>query len=68
MRGQEITSFISRLLLGSAPLELVVDVGFEKLARDYLYILRGARLVDLYDIRQKLADVSSGTFSTKNYK
>ncbi|XP_032682691.1 uncharacterized protein LOC116849548 [Odontomachus brunneus] len=68
MRGQEMTSFISRLLLGSAPLELVVDAGFEKLTRDYLYILKGARLVDLYDIRQKLADVSSGTFNTENYK
>ncbi|XP_011147870.2 protein zwilch homolog isoform X2 [Harpegnathos saltator] len=68
MRGHEITSFISRLLLGSAPLELVVDAGFEKLARDYLYILRGARLVDLYDVRQKLANVSSGTFSTENYR
>ncbi|XP_014470654.1 PREDICTED: protein zwilch homolog [Dinoponera quadriceps] len=68
MRGQEITSFISCLLLGSAPLELVVDAGFEKLARDYLYILRGARLVDAYDIRRKLANVSSGVFSTESYR
>lgn len=59
---------ISHLLVGSVPLELVVDIGFEKLTRDYLYILRGARLVDLYDIRQKLVDISSGIFNTETYR
>ncbi|EFN78936.1 hypothetical protein EAI_12208 [Harpegnathos saltator] len=64
----DFTDHLWEILIGSAPLELVVDAGFEKLARDYLYILRGARLVDLYDVRQKLANVSSGTFSTENYR
>ncbi|XP_012529690.1 protein zwilch homolog isoform X2 [Monomorium pharaonis] len=59
---------ISHLLTGSVPLELVVDMGFEKLTRDYLYILRGARLVDLHDIRQKLNDISSRIFNTENYR
>lgn len=59
---------ISHLLVGSVPLELVVDIGFEKLTRDYLYILRGARLVDLYGIRKKLNDTSSGIFNTENYR
>ncbi|KAL0102446.1 hypothetical protein PUN28_018012 [Cardiocondyla obscurior] len=59
---------ISHLLTGSVPLEFVIDMGFEKLIRDYLYILRGVRLVDLYDIRQKLNDTSSGIFNTDNYR
>lgn len=54
--------------MGSVPLEFVVDMGFEKLIRDYLYILRGARFVDLRDIRQKLDDISSGIFNTENYR
>jgi len=62
---QETTS---HLLVGSVPLELVVDMGFEKLIRDYLYILRGARFVDLHDIRQKLDDISSGIFNTETYR
>jgi len=65
LHHQETTS---HLLVGSVPLELVVDMGFEKLTRDYLYILRGVRLVDLHDIRQKLDNVSSGIFSTENYR
>lgn len=69
IRGPEIIStFISRLLRGSAPLELVADAGFEKLVRDYLYILRGVRLVDSCDIRRKLADVSDAIFKTENYR
>lgn len=65
LHHQETTS---HLLVGSVPLELVVDMGFQKLTRDYLYILRGARLIDLHDIRQKLDDISSGIFNTENYK
>jgi len=59
---------ISHLLVGSVPLEFVVDIGFEKLIRDYLYILRGARFIDLHDIRQKLNNISSGIFNTESYK
>lgn len=59
---------ISHLLVGSVPLELIVDIGFEKLMRDYLHILRGARFVDLHGIRKKLNDVSSGIFNTENYR
>ncbi|KYN39034.1 Protein zwilch like protein [Trachymyrmex septentrionalis] len=59
---------ISHLLVGSVPLELVVDMGFEKLIRDYLYILRGARFIDLHDIRQKLNNISSGIFNTESYR
>ncbi|XP_071561375.1 protein zwilch homolog [Temnothorax nylanderi] len=65
LHHQETTS---HLLVGSVPLELVVDMGFEKLTRDYLYILRGARFVDLHDIRQRLSDISSGIFNTENYR
>ncbi|XP_018404406.1 PREDICTED: protein zwilch homolog [Cyphomyrmex costatus] len=59
---------ISHLLVGSVPLELVVDMGFEKLIRDYLHILRGARFINLHDIRQKLNNISSGIFNTENYR
>ncbi|XP_012233445.1 protein zwilch homolog [Linepithema humile] len=59
---------ISHLLVGSVPLELVVDMGFEKLIRDYLYILRGARFINLHDVRQKLIDRSTGIFNTENYR
>ncbi|KAH0947663.1 hypothetical protein HN011_011691 [Eciton burchellii] len=59
---------ISHLLAGSVPLELVIDMGFEKLIRDYFYILRGVRFVNLHDIRQKLVDLSSGIFNTENYR
>ncbi|EFN68929.1 hypothetical protein EAG_03506 [Camponotus floridanus] len=63
--SQDTTSY---LLTGSVPLELVVDMGFEKLRRDYLYILRGARFVDLHDVRQKLVNMSSGIFNMENYR
>lgn len=59
---------ISHLLAGSVPLELVADMGFEKLIRDYFYILRGVRFVNLHEIRQKLINVSSGIFITENYR
>lgn len=59
---------LSHLLVGSVPLELVIDMGFKKLTRDYLHILRGVRLIDVYDIRQKLINISSGIFSTENYR
>ena len=59
---------ISHLLVGSVPLEFVVDIGFEKLIRDYLYILRGARFIDLHDIRQKLNNISFGIFNTESYR
>ncbi|KAL6260112.1 hypothetical protein P5V15_007651 [Pogonomyrmex californicus] len=59
---------ISHLLMGSIPLELIVDMGFKKLARDYLHILRGAQLINLCDIRQKLNNVSLGIFNTENYR
>ncbi|XP_011875656.1 PREDICTED: protein zwilch homolog isoform X2 [Vollenhovia emeryi] len=65
LHRQETTS---HLLVGSVPLELVVDMGFEKLIRDYLHILRGARFVDLHEIRQRLRDISSATFNTENYR
>ncbi|RLU22797.1 hypothetical protein DMN91_005075 [Ooceraea biroi] len=65
LRHQET---ISHLLAGTVPLELVVDMGFEKLIRDYFYALRGVRFVNLHDIRQKLIDVSSGIFNTENYR
>ncbi|XP_011157932.2 protein zwilch homolog isoform X2 [Solenopsis invicta] len=64
LHHQETTS---HLLVGSVPLELVVDMGFEKLTRDYLYILRGARLIDLHDFRQKLI-MSSRIFDAENYR
>lgn len=59
---------MSHLLVGSIPLEFIVDMGFQKLIRDYLYILRGARFIDLYDIRQKLVDISTGPFNIENYR
>jgi len=59
---------MSHLLMGSVPLELVVDMGFEKLIRDYLYILKGAQFINLHDVRQKLIDISSGIFNTENYR
>ncbi|XP_020300082.1 protein zwilch homolog [Pseudomyrmex gracilis] len=65
LRHRETTSY---LLVGSVPLELVVDMGFEKLIRDYQYILKGAQFVDTHDVRKKLADISSGTFSTEKYR
>lgn len=65
LRHRETTSY---LVVGSVPLELVVDMGFEKVIRDYQYILKGAQFVNTYEVRKKLADISSGTFSTEKYR
>ncbi|XP_076628981.1 protein zwilch homolog [Colletes latitarsis] len=59
---------ISHLLSGSLPLEYVVDMGFTKLFRDYMYILINAGLVDLHDIDHKLGNVSRGEFTVDSYR
>ncbi|XP_053978515.1 protein zwilch homolog [Hylaeus volcanicus] len=59
---------ISHLLSGSLPLEYVIDMGFEKLYRDYMYILINARVDDLYNIQHKLRNVSCDEFIVDTYR
>jgi len=55
-------------LAGSFPLELVIDMGVEKLCRDYTYLLLSANLAEQHDMQQKLAKVSTGEFSAEKYR
>ncbi|XP_031848590.1 protein zwilch homolog [Nomia melanderi] len=59
---------ISHLLSGSLPLEYVIDMGFEKLCKDYIYILMSSRFCDLHDIQEKLENVSHGEFTVDIYR
>ncbi|XP_076238865.1 uncharacterized protein LOC143182022 [Calliopsis andreniformis] len=59
---------ITHLLSDSLPLEYVIDMGFEKLYRDYTYILMNAKFSELHDIQQKLGNVSSDKFSVDSYR
>ncbi|XP_060821588.1 protein zwilch homolog isoform X1 [Bombus pascuorum] len=59
---------ISHLLSGSLPLEYVIDMGFEKLCRDYVYILANARFGELHDIQQKLKKISCNEFTIDTYR
>ncbi|XP_076174873.1 protein zwilch homolog [Ptiloglossa arizonensis] len=61
-------NIITHLLSGSLPLEYVVDMGFEKLCRDYMYILINARVGDLHDIQQKIVNVSCDEFTVDTYR
>ncbi|XP_078034904.1 uncharacterized protein LOC144468948 [Augochlora pura] len=59
---------ISYLLSGSLPLEYVIDMGFEKLYRDYIYILMNSRFGDLHDIQEILGKVQSDEFIVDKYR
>lgn len=55
-------------LAGNLPLELVIDMGMEKMSRDYKYLLLSANLADLHDMRVKFSNVSTEEFDTNNYR
>ncbi|XP_076389988.1 protein zwilch homolog isoform X2 [Megachile rotundata] len=59
---------ISHLLAGSLPLEYIIDMGFEKLWKDYTYILINARFEELRDIQQKFKDLSCNEFIVDIYR
>ncbi|KZC14119.1 Protein zwilch like protein [Dufourea novaeangliae] len=59
---------ISPLLSGSLPLEYVIDMGFEKLYRDYTYILISSRFSDKHNIQEKLGNISCGEFVVDVYR
>lgn len=59
---------ISHLLSGSLPLEYVIDMGLEKLYKDYIYILMNARFGDLHDFQEKLRNMSCNEFSIATYR
>ncbi|XP_076379095.1 protein zwilch homolog isoform X1 [Megalopta genalis] len=61
-------NIISHLLSGSLPLEYVIDMGFEKLCRDYIYILMNSRFGDLHDIQEILGNVSCDEFIIDKYR
>ncbi|XP_043482154.1 protein zwilch homolog [Leptopilina heterotoma] len=54
---------MSPLLAGSLPLEILIEIGIEKLMRDYTYILLSANLIDRHEVKQKL----QCHFSEENY-
>ncbi|XP_043271592.1 protein zwilch homolog [Venturia canescens] len=55
-------------LAGSLPLELVIDMGMEKMIRDYKYLLLSGNLADLHNMREKLSNVSTEDFNIDNYR
>lgn len=42
-------------LAGSFPLQLLVEIGLEKLNRDYTYLLLSSNLIDRHELQQKLS-------------
>ena len=56
------------LLAGSLPLEILVDIGIEKLNRDYAYLLLSANLVERHELQQKLGGLLSGELDIEKYR
>ncbi|XP_043529709.1 protein zwilch homolog isoform X1 [Frieseomelitta varia] len=59
---------ISHLLSGSLPLEYVIDMGFEKLCKDYISILANIKFGELHDVQQKLKNASYNEFTVNTYR
>ncbi|XP_029044330.2 uncharacterized protein LOC114876721 [Osmia bicornis bicornis] len=59
---------ISHLLSGSLPLEYIIDMGFEKLYKDYTHILIHSRFKELYDIQQKFKTLACDEFTVDTYR
>ncbi|XP_015123707.1 uncharacterized protein LOC107045836 [Diachasma alloeum] len=55
-------------LAGSVSMELVVDMGLEKLARDYTYLLSTGSLMENYDARKMMRSVAEGAFDISKYR
>ncbi|XP_011307872.1 uncharacterized protein Zwilch isoform X2 [Fopius arisanus] len=55
-------------LAGSISMELVVDMGLEKLVRDYTYLLSTGNLMESYDARKILNNVAEGVFDVTKYR
>ncbi|XP_051165531.1 protein zwilch homolog [Leptopilina boulardi] len=56
------------LLAGSLPLEILIDIGIEKLIRDYTYILLSANLIDRHELQEKLKRNINEKFDVKNFR
>ncbi|XP_012276800.1 protein zwilch homolog isoform X2 [Orussus abietinus] len=56
------------LLVGSLPLELLIDIGFRKLNRDYVYLLLSMTLIDIDEVKKKLNIQPSGEYDLQNYR
>lgn len=44
---------VTHLLVGCLPLEILIDIGFEKVSSDYKYILMNAGFITFDDIQKK---------------
>ncbi|XP_034945184.1 protein zwilch [Chelonus insularis] len=53
---------------GSISMELVIDMGMEKITRDYIYLLSNMNIMDMYDLKNMLDDVSTGEFEVNKYR
>ena len=56
------------MLAGSLPLEILVDIGIEKLNRDYTYLLLSANLIDRDELLQKLRTDFSEELDLEKYR
>lgn len=56
------------LLAGSLPLEILIDIGIEKLIRDYTYILLSANLIDRHELQEKLKKNFNEKFDVKKFR
>ncbi|XP_063994185.1 uncharacterized protein LOC135171508 [Diachasmimorpha longicaudata] len=55
-------------LAGSVSMELVIDMGLEKLTRDYMYLLSTGNLMETYDVRKMMINVAEGAFDVDKYR
>ncbi|XP_017886891.1 protein zwilch homolog [Ceratina calcarata] len=66
--NQHQENIISNLLSGSLPLEYVIDMGFEKLCKDYMYVLISTRFGELHNIQKELKNMTCNEFSVDTYR
>lgn len=55
-------------LAGSLSLEIIIDIGMEKISRDIMYLLSSSNLMEAHESRKTLVAVASGEFDIDKYK
>ncbi|KAG8036927.1 hypothetical protein G9C98_004249 [Cotesia typhae] len=53
---------------GTLSLELVIDMGIEKLSRDYLYLISNMSLLEMSELQKLITNVSNEEFKLDNYR
>lgn len=53
---------------GTLSLELVIDMGIEKLSRDYFYLISNMSLLEMSELQKFITNVSNEEFKLDNYR